>query len=93
MHPSSVSLTRVGRSKVSENFPNDQGRKRVQKLFSFRSTNTPLMLKVDVYWDLRAPMPERHTGVGKHVIAVLCGLNASSEIDLRVLAGFDPVVT
>lgn len=47
------------------------------------------MLKVDLYWDLRSSLPERHTGVGKHVINVISGLLAQADIDLRVLLAKD----
>ena len=47
------------------------------------------MLKVDLYWDLRSSLPERHTGVGKHVINVISGLLAQEDIDLRVLLAKD----
>lgn len=47
------------------------------------------MLKVDAYWDLRSTVPERHTGVGKHVIEVIQGLHASGKVDLRVLLAKD----
>ena len=47
------------------------------------------MLKVDLYWDLRSSLPERHTGVGKHVINVISGLLAEADIDLRVLLAKD----
>jgi glycosyltransferase involved in cell wall biosynthesis len=47
------------------------------------------MLKVDLYWDLRSSLPERHTGVGKHVINVISGLLAQTDIDLRVLLAKD----
>lgn len=47
------------------------------------------MLKVDLYWDLRSSLPERHTGVGKHVINVISGLLAHADIDLRVLLAKD----
>lgn len=46
-------------------------------------------MKIDIYWDLRATDPERHTGVGKHVIEVIKGLRASGQIDLRVLLAKD----
>jgi glycosyltransferase involved in cell wall biosynthesis len=50
------------------------------------------MLKIDIYWDLRSTIPERHTGVGKHVIEVLNGLRARSDCVLRVLLAKDQVV-
>jgi glycosyltransferase involved in cell wall biosynthesis len=50
------------------------------------------MLKIDIYWDLRYTIPERHTGVGQHVIEVLNGLRARSDCDLRVLLAKDQVV-
>lgn len=49
------------------------------------------MLKIDIYWDLRATIPERHTGVGQHVIEVLNGLRARSDVDVRVLLAKDQV--
>jgi glycosyltransferase involved in cell wall biosynthesis len=47
------------------------------------------MPKIDIYWDLRATIPERHTGVGQHVIEVLNGLMARGDVDLRVLLAKD----
>ena len=47
------------------------------------------MLKVDLYWDLRSSLPERHTGVGKHVINVIAGLLAQKDMDMRVLLAKD----
>jgi len=49
------------------------------------------MIKIDIYWDLRATIPERHTGVGQHVIEVLNGLFARSDCDLRILLAKDQV--
>jgi glycosyltransferase involved in cell wall biosynthesis len=49
------------------------------------------MPKIDIYWDLRATIPERHTGVGQHVIEVLNGLMVRSDVDLRVLLAKDQV--
>ena len=48
-------------------------------------------MKIDIYWDLRATVPERHTGVGQHVIEVLNGLVARSDCDLRILLAKDQV--
>jgi glycosyltransferase involved in cell wall biosynthesis len=47
------------------------------------------MPKIDIYWDLRATDPARHTGVGQHVIEVLNGLLARGDCDLRVLLAKD----
>lgn len=49
------------------------------------------MTKVDIYWDLRATVPDRHTGVGQHVIEVLNGLVARSDCELRILLAKDQV--
>ena len=46
-------------------------------------------LKVDLYWDLRSTIPDRHTGVGKHIIEVLRGLMADGEMDLRIWIASD----
>jgi glycosyltransferase involved in cell wall biosynthesis len=50
--------------------------------------NIPI-LKIDLYWDLRATIPERHTGVGKHVIEVINGLLNRPDVHLRVLLARD----
>jgi glycosyltransferase involved in cell wall biosynthesis len=47
------------------------------------------MIKVDLYWDLRATIPERYTGVGQHVIEVVNRLWQHDEIDLRILLADD----
>jgi glycosyltransferase involved in cell wall biosynthesis len=47
------------------------------------------MPKIDIYWDLRATIPARHTGVGQHVIEVIAGLCARNDVDLRVLLASD----
>lgn len=49
------------------------------------------MPKIDIYWDLRATIPERHTGVGQHVIEVINGLRARDDFDLRVLLANDQI--
>lgn len=47
------------------------------------------MLKIDLYWDLRSSLPERHTGVGKHVVNVVSGLLAQDSVNVRVLLAQD----
>ncbi|WPJ94985.1 glycosyltransferase [Coraliomargarita algicola] len=49
------------------------------------------MLKIDIYWDLRATDPVRHTGVGKHVIEVIKGLVGTGLFDVRMLIAKDQV--
>ena len=47
------------------------------------------MLKIDIYWDLRATNPIRYTGVGKHVIEVVSYLATQVEFDVRILLAKD----
>ena len=46
-------------------------------------------MNIGLYWDLRATDPQRHTGVGKHVIGVLRYLQSRPEVGLRVLLSKD----
>jgi len=46
-------------------------------------------VKVGVYWDLRSTVPERHTGVGKHVIQVLRHLARETDWEPCLLLARD----
>lgn len=43
-------------------------------------------MKMGFYWDLRSTFPERHTGVGKHVIQILRHLAAAEHAVVILLA-------
>lgn len=49
----------------------------------------PKTLKIAIYWDLRSTIPERHTGVGKHVVEVVTGLQAEPNVEVKILLAKD----